>query len=1130
MRTLTFGRTAPRLVALFFLLLLAKLAAAQVTTSSLSGKVISDKNEELIGVTVVATNVPTGTKRGTATETDGRFSIPNLAPGGPYTVTVTYVGYKEQTVNNVFLTLGNTTRLNFTMAAEAQALNEVVITGNTQATKTGAGTNVGTAAIQQLPTISRSIQDFTRLDPRNSNNSFAGSSFRYNNITLDGAVNNDAIGFSPSLGGQGGTSGLPGSSARANPISLDAIQEIQAQVAPFDVTLGNFTGGSINAVTRSGTNDFHGSIYGYGRNQGITGKSIDEARSKIGSSYHDYQTGFRLGGPIVKNRLFFFVNGEIARRQEPQFYGAGAPGSPVSTDLAQVIAQKLQTTYGYDVGAYGDYNIHANSDKLFGRLDFNLDDKTSIALRHNYVKSDATNLERSSSLFKFGSQDFNQNNLQNSTVLEVKSNFSNKLANNLILGYTNIHDYRSLLGGQSSLFPAVQINNVGPVAGSTAANPSGYYAGSNQILLGSDREASIFNTRTKTFEITDNLTYFVGNHTLTLGTHNELYKIDYGFINSWNGRIEYNNVAQFLADQPSRIRGTYNKTDNTYDYNYNNPSASFNVNLYSAYLQDAWNVTDRLKITPGIRFDLTSLPTPPALNSALVNNPQNDRNTLNQTYQHVAWSDFDNKLFGKVQFSPRLGFNYDVKGDQSVVVRGGTGLFTGRIPFAWLGYAYYNNGVNYNSVDLNNIQPSTSSTTGPKYLLNQDPSKIYSQLPASAQNTTEVNLIDPDFKMPQIWRSSLAFDFKLPSGFRASVEGLLTEVIQDVQFENINLTDNATYFTQGPTLTPRYSAPAGGNAKVNTAFSNAFLLTNTNQGRRYQLTGSVGKNFLNLLDLSAAYTYGVSKDISNGIRNSFQSNWELNPALNVNNPTLSYSNFDLRHRVVASINLHHSLGQRFTGYFTSVLTYASGSPYSWVYNNNFFGNGQQNVQLAYIPANVADITLVSRANSSAPYTVDASGAQYAALSNFIDNDSYLKNRRGSYAERNAARTPWNNQADVRFMVEAKLGKTEANDAGVVPTGHALQISFDIQNVGNMLNKNWGRQYFVPNTFNSTLGVGLSQVAYANSDGLISTTYSASTATVKGYDRPAFTYSSPATYSIDQLASRWQGQLGVRYLF
>ena len=1112
-------------LAIFFLLI-QHLAMAQVTTSALNGKVVSDKGEELIGVTVVATNVPTGTKRGTGTEADGRFTIPNLAPGGPYTVVVTYVGFKDQTVNNVFLTLGNTTRLNFVLAAEAQALNEVVVVGNTQATKTGAGTTVSREAIQQVPTISRSISDFTRLDPRNSNNSFAGSSFRYNNITLDGAVNNDAIGFSPSLGGTSGTSGLPGSSARANPISLDAIQEIQASVAPFDVKLGNFTGGSINAVTRSGTNDYHGSVYGFGRNQDVTGKSIDGNNSKIGSSYHDYQTGFRVGGPLIKNKLFFFTNAEIARRQEPQFYAAGQPGSPVAVELAQQIAAKLQNTSGYNVGDYGDYNIHANSDKVFARLDWNVNDKTSIALRHNYVKSNATNLERSGSLFKFGSQDYNQNNLQNSTVLEVKTNFNSHWANNLILGYTDIHDYRDLLGGQSSLFPSVQINTV-------STDPTkGFGGGSNQVLLGSDREASIFNTRTKTFEITDNLTYFAGAHTLTLGTHNELYNIDYGFINSWNGRIEYNNVSDFMADQPNRIRGTYHNGDNSYNYNYNNPSAAFNVNLYSAYLQDEWNVTDRLKITPGIRFDMTSLPTAPALNSTLVNNPQNDARTLNQTYSHTSWSDFDNKLLGKVQISPRLGFNFDVKGDQSIVVRGGSGLFTGRIPFAWLGYAFYNNGVNYNSVDLNNIQkgainPVTGTGAGTKYMLNQNPDQIYANLPAANKATTEVDMIDPNFKMPQIWRSSLAVDFKLPGGVRASAEGLYTKVLQDVKFQNMNLYDNAVYFTQGPTQTPFYPN-TGGAAKVNTAFSNAYLLTNTTEGYRYQLTGTLGKTVSNFLDLSVAYTYGVSKDISNGIRNSPESNWQLNPALNVNNPALAYSNFDLRNRVVASINLHKTFAQRFTGYFTSVLTYSTGAPFTWAYNNTTNGSGQQAVQLAYIPANASDITLVTKVPTSTAnpsgYVLDATGAQYAALSSFVDGDSYLSTRRGQYAERNAAHTPWNNQADIRLMMDVKLGSLEANAAGILPAGHTIQISLDVINVGNFLNNSWGRQYFVPNTFNSTLGTGLSQVAFSDAAGNLAAAYSST------FSRPAYTYSSPSTYSIDQLASRWQGQLGVRYSF
>jgi hypothetical protein len=353
---------------------------------------------------------------------------------------------------------------------------------------------------------------------------------------------------------------------------------------------------------------------------------------------------------------------------------------------------------------------------------------------------------------------------------------------------------------------------------------------------------------------------------------------------------------------------------------------------------------------------------------------------------------------------------------------------------------------------------------------------------------------------------------------------------QDVKFENINLVDNVTYLASGPTQSPRYANfPGTTSNRVNSNFSNAFFLTNTQQGYRYQFTGSVGQTLNNLLDVTAAYTYGMSKDISNGIRNSPQSNWELNPALNVNNPALAYSNFDLRHRFVATLNLHKSTNNgRFTGYFTAVATYAAGSPYTYVYNNNFLGNGQQNVQLAYIPNSAQDIVLgtfrAATSTTAASFTSDG-GSQYAALSSFIDSDPYLKNRRGAYAERNAARTPWNNQADVRLMVEAKIGKLQPNEAGQVPQGHAIQVSFDIQNVGNFLNNSWGRQYYVPNTFNSTLGMGLSQVGYVNSAGAFSTSYGAST-----FNTPAFTFSQPATYSIDQLASRWQGQLGVRYLF
>ncbi len=949
-------------------------------------------------------------------------------------------------------------------------------------------------------------------------------------------------------------------------------------MAPFDVKLGNFTGGSINAVTRSGTNDFHGSIYSFGRNQSITGRSVDGANAKIGDKYGDYQNGFRLGGPIVKDKLFFFVNGEIARRNEPVFFGAGAPGALVSTDLAGRLQSSVRTRYSYNIGDAGDYSIYANSTKLFGRIDFNLNDQTSIALRHNFITSEATNLERTNNLFKFASQDFTQNNVQNSTVLEVKSNFSSRFANNLILGYTNIHDYRNLIGGQANVFPFVQINNVGPSAGvSGVVGANDFFTGSGQVLLGSDREASIFNTRQKTFEITDNFNVYLGAHALTIGTHNELYNIEYGFINSWNGRIEYNNVSDFLRDFPQRVRGSFrnaeNGGNNSYDYNYNNPSAAFNVNLYSAYVQDEWTVNDKLRITPGIRFDVASLPTKPLLNAGRVNDPNNDlRASLPgtvgaggvlspPTFGYTPFAQLKNDFLGQVQISPRLGFNYDANGDGSLVVRGGTGVFTGRIPFAWLGYAFYNNAVNFNSIDLNNIQTSGAANTNPGgtptatgvgagtvYRLSQDPNQIYAQLPRlpTISQTTELNVIDNNFKMPQIWRSSLAVDFKLKTGTRFSLEGLYTQVLQDVKFQNTNLADNTQNFGGPYGANPRYvpynfpasTTPIGATSsqRVNPNFSNAYLLTNTQEGRRYQLTGSVGQTIQSLLDVSVAYTYGQSKDISNGIRNSFESNWQLNPAQNPNNPALALSNFDLRHRVVGSINLHKTFAERFTGYFTGVFTYSSGLPFSYVYNNNFFGDNQQQVKLAYVPnsATPGEVTLVDRTSvtqrNAAGALVDlrpADASVYASLDNFISNDSYLKDRRGQYTERNAARTPWNNQADVRFMLEAKLGTITANEAGQSGAQHTIQISFDIVNVGNLLNQDWGRQYFVSNTFNSTVPFGLNQVGFADANGALSRNFSTAT-----FNRPAFTYSPLTTtpYSVDQLASRWQGQLGVRYLF
>ncbi len=509
-----------------------------------------------------------------------------------------------------------------------------------------------------MPTLSRSFQDVTRLTPQvNAQNSFAGTNFRYNNVTIDGTVNNDAIGFSPSLGGSTGTSGQPGSSTRTNPVSLDAIQDVQVYLAPFDVKIGNFLGGSVNAVTRSGSNEVTGSVYAYGRNSSLVGEysGADGGNSPIPSAYHDLQTGVRVGFPLIKNKLFFFTNEEITDRKDPILYQAGTASSllsdkatPVSGSpssgaaLAQTISDFAKTAYGLDAGAYNsDYSIYSRSTKFFNRLDWNISDKHQLTIRNNTVFSEATNLERDGANFRFGSIDFVQNNNQSSTVLELRSRFGGSLSfsNSLILGYSAVHDYRTPSSNQQS-FPQVEI---------------GYNGGT--IFLGNDREGTVFNLNQKTTEITDNLSFFKGKHSFTVGTHNELYNIDYGFVNSLNGRISYRNVNDFLAKAPNRVRGSYafNADQNNRNYQFANPYANFNVNLLSVYFQDDIQVTSKLKVSPGVRIDYTDLPKKPGINPN-VPTTASDAANYGTTYTPATpVNQVNNSFLNVAQPSFRLG-------------------------------------------------------------------------------------------------------------------------------------------------------------------------------------------------------------------------------------------------------------------------------------------------------------------------------------------------------------------------------------------------------------------------------------------------------------------------------------------
>ncbi len=1054
---------------------------AQETNANFAGQVTDSKGAALVGTVISIKHIPTGFETKTQSNNKGYFYVPNLPVGGPYVITFSYVGRTTEIRTDYNLSLGSNS-LNVKLIDASATLAGVTVTSKRAGgLKTGAGVQIGQAQIKNMPTINRSLQDVTRVTPQSNNNSFVGTNFRYNNVTIDGAINNDAIGFSPSLGGQTNSSGMAGSSTRTNPVSLDAIQDVQVYLAPFDVKIGNFLGGSINAVTRSGTNEFHGSVYGFGRGAFMVGPNNAGDKSKIPNDFYDYQTGVRFGIPLIKDKLFFFTNEEITRRQDPVILGAGSiDNTLISAAQAYSIDSLFKNKYGIadGAGSYGNTSIYSKSNKFFNRIDWVINSNNRLSLRNNTITSEATNLERDQQNFRFGSIDFKQINNQSSTVLELKTKFNNAVSNSFVAGYSNIHDYRNPTSNPS--LPQIEV---------TSDNKAG------TIFLGSDREASIFNMRQKTYEITDNVTINKGNNTFTLGTHNEFYDITYGFVNAWNGRVGYSSVKDLLNNNPNRVRTNYNYSDNSRDYISSNPPAQFKVNLYSFYAQDEIRL-GKLKLTPGIRFDYSDLPNKQPLSSKTTGAPV-DAN-FGTTYNYTLPKDITNNFLGKVQISPRIGFNYDVKGDQSFIIRGGVGVFTGRIPFAWLGYAYYNNGTTYGAYDnRSSTKPFGAGTDPIKDAIgsNNGEANFVSKQGVDVNNAagaTQVDLVDNNFKMPQALRSSLAFDYSTQNKWKFSIEGIYTKVIYDLKFQQVNYVDNPTYWIYDT----KKQQPIYSGSKINPLFTNAYLLSNTKEGYRYSITGQVSKTFDFGLNFMVAYTYGQSKDITNGIRNSMESNWQLNQSLNPNSPQLAYSNFDIRNRIVSTVNYRiASKSGKYVSNFSLFYSAASGAPYSYgLVNTTIDGTGQSN-SLVYIPTKSETALIIPDAT------------QAAAFDAYVDGNKYLSGRRGDFTQRNGARTPWNNQLDLRFTqdfnIKTKSGKT-----------NTISFNIDVVNLTNLLNPNWGKVYFSPNTFNSTAAIGLTKITNGSP-----TTY------------PTYKWVNPGLpYAVDFFGSRYQMNAGLRYTF
>ena len=1038
----------------FFVLLVSCCSYAQVTNSSVTG-IVKTAKESLSGATIKATHLPTGTVFSTVSLKQGVFNIVNMIPGGPYRVEVSYVGYQTVDQDSIYLALGENTRLDISLSASGTTLENVVVTSSSTAKKkTGASTNIGRQQIVTLPTLSRSLSDFTRLTPQAAPQSGGGTSFggannRYNNITIDGAVNNDVFGLA--------ASGTPGGQANTTAISLDAIQEIQVVLAPYDITFGNFTGGGVNAVTRTGTNKLDGSVYYFFRNQNTIGK--DPLTRIKSTSFSDKQYGLRFGGPIIKNKLFFFVNGELARRTAPTINNAGDPSSVLTVAEAQTLSDFMKSKYNYDAGTFNPFNAETQSDKLFGRIDWNINDKHRLTVRHNYIKAYDDNISRSGTLFRFGNNSYRFNNKQNTTVAELRSRFTNSLSNDLIFSVQRIRDYRTTYG---SLFPSIEITK-----------------GSGTVQLGSERSSVANELDQNITEITDNLKLFKGKHPFTLGTHNEFFSFRNLFINNLNGRWRFNSLTDFYNNNPRQLDVTYSNIAGDL-----RPAAKFSAAQLGFYAQDEIQVNRQFRLTAGIRIDVPMINDQPAYNSIVDSTFKKAYNTSFIPNKQLLWS-------------PRVGFNYDVQGDQSIIVRGGVGIFTGRVPFVWISNQFSNSGVLLNTIAV------TSNVNGGKGF-EPDPAKQSSL--GTAGKTFEADVIDRNFKFPQVARFNLATDAKLPGGINVTVEGIFSKTINNILYKDVNLAppvgivDQA--YNNGFDKRIAYSAStAAGGRRLNPTITNAILIANTNKGYSYNVSVQFSKSWKSGY-ASLAYNHNDATEVNSGTSSTALSNWEFVQVVgDPNNPPLATTNYALTHRIIGvfSINLNYTKYLR-----TSVALFYSGnsgSKITYLVNGDLNSDGRFGNDLAYIPRNPSEIKFVDYLNSD--NTVRFTAAQQsAAFDAYLNSNKYLSRRRGQYTERNGSSNPWEHVIDMRFAQDFFLTIGENK--------HTLEFTFDVFNFTNLLNKDWGRQYSVTNqAYNLLTTINRTTGAFIG----------------KGYN-----------YTIAQdpwtvtFGSRFQGQLGLRYSF
>lgn len=1064
------------LILAVFMFSTAAIFGQGVTTSSFNGKILGSDGNGLPGANVVAIHTASGTKYGASTDFDGFFRISNVRTGGPYTVTVSYVGFNDFVQEGLYLQLGQTFAVNHKMIEAANVLSEVVIkatnSGLFDANKTGSGTFVSKKQVETLPTVSRGLGDFVRTTPlaqvSGSTISIAGQNNRYNAIYIDGAVNNDVFGLAAS-GTNGGQTGV-------NPISIDAIESFQVSIAPFDVKISGFAGGAISATSRSGTNNFEGSAYGFLRNESLSGKTPPKAvpsggeRKKL-DEFTAKTYGVRASGPLVKDKLFYFVNYEKQDDETPRPFEYGNYIGLTSEANILALRDKLINTYGYDPGTYLSTADKLESNKLIAKLDWNINDNHKLSLKHSYVKAEQVNAATSSNTsINFSNRSIYFPSTTNTTTLELNSKLSEKVSNNLILAYTTVLDNRDPLGDP---FPSVRIKD-----------------GTGNIFFGSEPFSTANVLDQKIVSFTDNLEFYHGAHTYTIGAHIEYADVRNVFIRQNFGAYEFTSYNHFMTGlRPERYDRSYSLIGGFGDDSQG--AAEFDMLQVGFYIQDEVQVTKNTKMSLGVRFDI------PYWADGLVND---DFNTRTVALLEAAGKNLQGARTGKgietsVHISPRVGFNWNVNGESKTQVRGGFGIFTSRVPLVWPGGVYNNNGLTVGTASLTNLPIGTSFIADPT-------AQPVSAAVGSGKVGGEINLFANNFKLPRLFKTNLAVDQKLPIwGLIASADFVYSDNISAVHYENLSIRQ-PTQFQTGTGDTRPFWNSSSSNKIDGATYSAIYLASNTSEGYSWNTAFTLTKPYSNGFFASASYAYGDSKSIFEGTSSQNSSQWRNQITVNGKNSvqSASRSQFALGHRVTANASYDLKWNENIKTTFGLYYEGVNGNAFSYIYNDvrDLLNDDSTDKALIYVPKNSSDIRLINKPGLTA-------AQQWDLLNAFIESDDYLRTRRGQYAERNADRAPWSHVVDLKVLQDFSLKFGEKK--------HTFQASFDIFNFTNFLNKDWGLRKFAPN---------FGEVA-------LITTETNGVAPTFSFDPSII----EKRFQIDDSgieSSRWQMQVGLRYLF